>query len=64
MIKQIYDKLSDSSTVVALLVAVAVIATILTIAMPLLVAWGNVVAMLGGMLISDTVFDVPAEYAR
>ena len=36
MIKQIYDKLSDSSTVVALLVAVAVIATILTIAMPLL----------------------------
>ena len=32
------------------------------IAMPLLVAWGNVVAMLGGMLISDTVFDVPAEY--
>ncbi|MCB1540678.1 MAG: type II secretion system F family protein [Rhodoblastus sp.] len=36
MIKQIYDKLSDPSTVVALLVAVAVIATILTIAMPLL----------------------------
>ncbi|PRQ02344.1 putative phospholipid ABC transporter permease protein MlaE [Enhygromyxa salina] len=32
------------------------------IAMPLLVAWGNVVAMLGGMLISDSVFDVPAEY--
>ncbi|HPG01737.1 MAG: type II secretion system F family protein [Hyphomicrobiales bacterium] len=36
MIKQIYDKLSNPSTVVALLVAVAVIATILTIAMPLL----------------------------
>ncbi|MFT4095804.1 MAG: type II secretion system F family protein [Rhodoblastus sp.] len=36
MFKQIYDKLSDPSTVVALLVAIAVIATILTIAMPLL----------------------------
>jgi phospholipid/cholesterol/gamma-HCH transport system permease protein len=33
-----------------------------SIAMPLLVAWGNVVAMLGGMLISDLVFDVPALY--
>lgn len=33
-----------------------------TIAMPLLVAWGNVVAMGGGMLIADTVFDVPASY--
>ncbi len=33
-----------------------------SIAMPLLVAWGNVVAMVGGMLISDVVFDVPAEY--
>ena len=33
-----------------------------SIAMPLLVAWGNLVAMLGGMLISDTVFDVPAGY--
>jgi phospholipid/cholesterol/gamma-HCH transport system permease protein len=33
-----------------------------SIAMPLLVAWGNVAAMLGGMLISDTVFDVPASY--
>ena len=33
-----------------------------SIAMPLLVAWGNVIAMLGGMLISDTVFDVPAGY--
>lgn len=36
MVKQIYDKLSDPNTVVALLVAIAVIATILTIAMPLL----------------------------
>ena len=36
MIKTIYDKLSDPGTVVALLVAIAVIATILTIAMPLL----------------------------
>jgi phospholipid/cholesterol/gamma-HCH transport system permease protein len=33
-----------------------------SIAMPLLVAWGNVIAMFGGMLISDTVFDVPASY--
>lgn len=33
-----------------------------SIAMPLLVAWGNVVAMGGGMLISDVVFDVPASY--
>jgi phospholipid/cholesterol/gamma-HCH transport system permease protein len=33
-----------------------------TIAMPLLVAWGNVIAMVGGMIISDTVFDVPASY--
>ena len=33
-----------------------------SIAMPLLVAWGNIAAMLGGMLISDTVFDVPAGY--
>lgn len=33
-----------------------------TIAMPLLVAWGNVIAMVGGMIISDTVFDVPAGY--
>ena len=36
MVKQLYEKLSDPSTVVALLVAIAVIATILTIAMPLL----------------------------
>ena len=36
MLNQIYDKLSDPATVVALLVAIAVIATILTIAMPLL----------------------------
>jgi phospholipid/cholesterol/gamma-HCH transport system permease protein len=33
-----------------------------SIAMPLLVAWGNVIAMVGGMIISDTVFDVPAGY--
>ena len=33
-----------------------------SIAMPLLVAWGNLIAMFGGMLISDTVFDVPAGY--
>jgi len=33
-----------------------------SIAMPLLVAFGNVMAMVGGMLISDTVFDVPASY--
>lgn len=33
-----------------------------SIAMPLLVAWGNIIAMVGGMLISDTVFDVPASY--
>lgn len=33
-----------------------------SIAMPLLVAWGNVAAMLGGMLIADQVFDVPAGY--
>ncbi|MCA9681216.1 MAG: ABC transporter permease [Myxococcales bacterium] len=33
-----------------------------SIAMPLLVAWGNIIALLGGMLISDTVFDVPAGY--
>ena len=30
--------------------------------MPLLVAWGNVMALLGGMFISDAVFDVPAGY--
>jgi phospholipid/cholesterol/gamma-HCH transport system permease protein len=33
-----------------------------TIAMPLLVAWGNLLALLGGMIISDRVFDVPAGY--
>lgn len=33
-----------------------------SIAMPLLVAWGNIMAMVGGMLISDVVFDVPAGY--
>ncbi len=33
-----------------------------TLAMPLLVAWGNIMALLGGMFISDAVFDVPAGY--
>lgn len=33
-----------------------------TLGLPLLVVWGNVMALLGGMLISDTVFDVPAGY--
>lgn len=32
------------------------------IAMPLLVAWGNVLAMGGGMFISDIIFDVPSGY--
>lgn len=33
-----------------------------TLAMPLLVAWGNVMALLGGMFISDQVFDISASY--
>lgn len=33
-----------------------------TVAMPLLVAIGNVVAMLGGMAIGEWVFDVPRDY--
>lgn len=33
-----------------------------TLAMPLLVAFGNLVAMVGGMAVSDWVFDVPGEY--
>lgn len=33
-----------------------------TFAMPLLVAWGNVLALLGGMFISDQVFEVSAGY--
>lgn len=33
-----------------------------SLALPLLVAWGNIMALLGGMLISDAVFDVPAGY--
>ncbi|NVB41844.1 ABC transporter permease [Pseudenhygromyxa sp. WMMC2535] len=33
-----------------------------SVAMPLLVAWGNVIAMFGGMVISDVVFDIPAGY--
>ncbi len=32
------------------------------IAMPALVVWGNLVALAGGMFISDMVFDVPALY--
>ncbi len=30
--------------------------------LPLLTVWGNMVAMLGGMFIADSVFDVPAMY--
>ncbi len=33
-----------------------------TLALPLLVVWGNVIALGGGMFISDSVFDVPAPY--
>jgi phospholipid/cholesterol/gamma-HCH transport system permease protein len=33
-----------------------------SVAMPLLVALGNVLAMLGGMVIADFVFDVPGNY--
>lgn len=33
-----------------------------TVAMPLLVGWGNVAALLGGMVIGDAVFDVSAGY--
>lgn len=33
-----------------------------TLAMPLLVALGNLVAMLGGMAIGEGVFDIPADY--
>ncbi len=33
-----------------------------TIAMPLLAAWGNVLAMFGGAFISESVFDVSADY--
>jgi phospholipid/cholesterol/gamma-HCH transport system permease protein len=33
-----------------------------TLALPLLVVWGNVVALGGGSFISDSVFDVPAAY--
>lgn len=33
-----------------------------TLTMPLLVAWGNVLALIGGMFISHTAFDVSAEY--
>ncbi len=33
-----------------------------TLALPLLVVWGNVMALGGGMFIADSVFDVPAPY--
>jgi phospholipid/cholesterol/gamma-HCH transport system permease protein len=33
-----------------------------TLALPLLVAWGNVIALFGGMMIADSVYDVPAAY--
>ena len=33
-----------------------------TLGLPLLTAWGNIVGMLGGMLIGETVYGVPAEY--
>lgn len=33
-----------------------------TLGLPLLVVWGNVVALFGGMLIADSVFGVPASY--
>lgn len=33
-----------------------------TLGLPLLVAWGNLVALGGGMIISDTVFNVPSGY--
>ena len=33
-----------------------------TLGLPLLTAWANAVAVLGGMLIADTVFGVPAGY--
>lgn len=33
-----------------------------TIALPLLVAWGNIIALLGGMLVADTYYGVPAGY--
>ncbi len=33
-----------------------------TVGLPLLTAWANIVALLGGMLIADSVFGVPASY--
>lgn len=33
-----------------------------TLALPLLVIWGNFVAMLGGMVIADTLYRVPSPY--
>src|SRR5690606_4581585 len=33
-----------------------------TLALPLLVAWGNVIALFGGMLTAEGVYGVPAGY--
>lgn len=33
-----------------------------TVSMPLLVIWGNILALLGGMFVGEVVFDVPASY--
>jgi len=33
-----------------------------TFGLPLLVIWGNVIALIGGMIVADSVFDVPAAY--
>lgn len=33
-----------------------------TLALPLLVAWGNIIAVFGGMMIADSVYAVPAAY--
>lgn len=33
-----------------------------TLALPLLVAWGNIIALLGGMMIAEAVYAVPAGY--
>jgi len=33
-----------------------------TLSLPLLVVWGNIVALLGGMVIAQLIFNLPAEY--
>jgi phospholipid/cholesterol/gamma-HCH transport system permease protein len=33
-----------------------------TLSMPMLAAWGNVIALLGAMLVGESVYDVPAGY--